>query len=876
MAWIRRGAVMIGLVVVLLVASMPVYLLFAGWRSFPPLVGELEVEGLVDEVEVRRDGYGIPVVHAANAWDLWFAQGHVHAQDRFWEMDVRRHVTSGRLSELFGSSQVETDAFLRTLGWRRAAEADLELLDDETLHMLEAYAAGVNAWMAGRRGTALSFEHAMLPLTGPLRYQPEPWTPADSVAWIRAMAWDLAGIDDDLVRARLSATDLGPGRSWTTLYPEPPGEHPAIIADGGSVRDGQWLANATHPPEDDPDGATGEDGGQQVDGESADDPDDAPIEPVIGEPDLELLAHTQRLLDLVPPMVGRGEGIGSNSWVVSGDRTASGAPLLANDPHLEPSQPSLWYQVGLRCRPVSEACPYDVTGFSFSGLPGVVIGHTDRAAWGFTNLSANAADLVIERLDGDHHHDGDELVEVTTRTETIRVAMGRDVTVTIQETGNGPLISDVSSDAREVAAGPLGDRRDRRAGGHEHAVALRWTALQPTPTVAAIPRFARLSDWDDLLEAAALFEVPSQNIVYADVDGRIGFVPAGRVPVRERHEPREPMAAWLDEHTLPRDVGDHERPWLLDPPDGVIVAANQPVLPRSDTPVLEDLPNMGHRAARIHDLLDTDRRLTVDDMLAIQLDTHNANAATLRRHLLAVTTDDVAVTQIQQVLVDWDGHDDVESSGAAAFNAVWRHVLALTFHDELPVWARPDGSARWWEVVRYLLERPASPWWDDLTTLEVTSRDDVLEAAMAEAHRELSERFTPDPTTWRWGAMHRLHLDHATFGASGIRPFEWILNRGPFEVAGGRDVVNATGWSAGDGYEVDAVPSMRMVVDLGDLDAGRWVQLTGQSGRPFHHHYADQAHLWARGDTVPLVHSDRAVRDVHWRVLTLTPPPDAP
>ncbi|MEX0706225.1 MAG: penicillin acylase family protein, partial [Nitriliruptoraceae bacterium] len=571
-------------------------------------------------------------------------------------------------------------------------------------------------------------------------------------------------------------------------------------------------------------------------------------------------------------LLGRGDGVGSNSWVVSGDRSASGAPMLANDPHLEPSQPSLWYQVGLRCRPVSDACPYGVTGFSFSGLPGVVIGHTDRAAWGFTNLAANAADLVIERLDGDHHLDGDQRVEVLTRTETIRVAMGSDVEITIRETANGPLISDVGDDARDIATGRLGDQRDRRAAGYEHAVALRWAALQPTPTVAAIPRFARLSSWDDLLQAAALFEVPAQNIVYADVDGHIGFTPAGRVPVRAGHQPRVPLAAWLDEHAEVRTVRDDERPWLLDPPDGSIVAANQPILPRGDAPVLEDTPNMGHRAARIHDLIDAGGRLTVDDMLAIQLDTLNANASNLRRHLLAVSSDDERVTVIQQVVGKWDGHDDTGAPGAAAFNAVWRHVLAQTFHDELPDWAHPDGAARWWEVVRHLLERPASPWWDDLTTLEVTTRDDVLEIAMAEAHRELEHRFSSDPATWRWGAMHRLELEHATFGASGIRPLEWILNRGPFEIAGGKDVVNATGWSASEGYEVDAVPSMRMVVDLGDLDAGRWIQLTGQSGRPFHHHYADQAHLWARGDTVPLVHSERALRDVHWRVLTLSPP----
>ncbi|MFP4635537.1 MAG: penicillin acylase family protein, partial [Nitriliruptoraceae bacterium] len=379
--------------------------------GMPTTSGELELDGLDAEVEVLRDQHGVPTLVASSADDLFYAQGFVHAQDRFWEMDFRRHVTAGRVAELFGSDQVETDRFVRTLGWRRVAEQELELLEDDTRAMLAAYAEGVNAWMAGRSGRALSLEHALLPLAGPSGYQPEPWDPVDSLAWLKAMAWDLrANLEDELERGRLSATELPGERDWRELFPPFDEQRfPPILPEGGELLDGAFVPNASEV--DDP---------TSVDTEVDPTPSAATL---AAHPGVDgALDAAQRALANSPALLGDGAGgaLGSNSWVVAPERSTTGTALLANDPHLGPSQPSLWYQVGLRCEPVSTDCPYRTVGFSFSGVPGIVIGHNDTVGWGFTNLGSDVADLFVERIDGDRYLTEEGWEPLEQRTETIR------------------------------------------------------------------------------------------------------------------------------------------------------------------------------------------------------------------------------------------------------------------------------------------------------------------------------------------------------------------------------------------------------------------------------------------------------------------------
>jgi penicillin amidase len=802
-------------------------------RSFPQLSGEIRLPGLAAPVTVHRDGYGIPHIYADTAADLLKAQGYVHAQDRFWEMDFRRKTTAGRLSEVFGASTLEIDKVVRTLGWRRTAEAELPLLRPETRQALTDYAAGVNAWMARHDGfAAKSLEYGVLELTNG-GYEPEPWTPADSLAWLKAMAWDLRSnmeseIDRALVAARL------PAERAKRLHPGYPFDrHRTIVTTPAA--DGE-----TEEPK----------GGRPVGAADA-------------------LARVADLVDTAPSLLGTAggdfAGIGSNSWVVGGAHTATGKPLLANDPHLGPRMPSIWYQAGLHCRKRSEACPYDVAGYTFAGLPGVVIGHNDKIAWGFTNLGPDVTDLYLERVKGDTVEVAGEWRPLQVRTERIEVAGGETVELEVRTTGHGPIVSGVLGDAREAVPGAAA-RLGEKAEGLE--VALRWTALDPGRTADAILLMNRAANFEEFREGAASFEAPAQNLVYADTAGNIGYQAPGKIPVRSKGDGTMPVPGWTGEYEWTGFIPFEKLPSVYNPPEGYIVTANNAVARPSEELFLTEDWSHGYRSQRIVDRIEQEKargKVTAETMRTLLMDDRNNLAPVLVPHLLRVGAPN-------DTLKGWDFGQGRDSAGAAYFNAVWKHLLARVFEDELTGATRPGGGDRWYEVVRGLLDQPDDPFWDDVRTSGAAeSRDDMLKAAMADADAELRERLGGDPAEWAWGDLHTLDLTHETFGTSGIAPVEWLFNRGPLRTAGGKDTVNATGWDATEGYQVDWVPSMRMVVDLADLDRSEWINLTGASGHAFHANYDDQAGLWADGRFTPMRFTEPAVRQAAADTLTLTP-----
>lgn len=838
-----RIALVLGLVLAFLVVITAGGLAWTIRRSYPQVDGRVAVEGLDADVEVVRDPYGIPTIYADTSHDLFYAEGYVHAQDRFWEMDFRRHVTSGRLAEWFGADQVDTDSFIRTMGWRRVAEQELPLLEPESRRLLEAYADGVNAYVAGRVAARLSLEHWLLGVVGP-DYVPEPWTPVDSLAWLKAMAWDLrSNLEEETARARLAG--VLPFQRLEQLYPTYPYDRNQPIVTAGSVQAEAWV-----PP-----------------------PGTGPALPTVSTAAwLPALAQVDsRMTSLAGVLGPAGSDVGSNSWVVSGSRTVSGLPILANDPHLEPAMPSTWYQVNLRCRAVTPLCPYDVGGFSFSGFPGVIIGHTSSIAWGFTNLAPDVSDLYIERVRGDEYETPEGFEPLTTRTETIHVAGGEPRTVTVRSTRHGPLISDPSPSYADLVAGIPG--LPPALGGSTYAVALRWTALDPGRTADAVFGINRASSWQQFRAAVRSFEVPAQNIVYADVGGNIGYQAPGRIPIRAGGDGRSPVAGWTGEFEWTGFVPFDALPFELNPEVGYIVTANQPVVGDDYPYLLSSDWAYGYRSQRIVELLDAAGRVDVAATQAMQLDTTNPNAQFLVP-LLPVVGGEEFYAQPRRLLDDWDYTQPADSAPAAYFNAFWRNLLEGTFHDELPEEDWPTGGDRWFEVVRQLWDDPEDPWWDDVTTADVVeTRDMVVAAALYDARDDLTRLLAKEPEEWEWGRLHKLELEHATFGASGIGPIEMIFNRGPIRVGGGSSIVSATSWDAAEGYEVTAVPSMRMVVDMGDLDGSSWVHLTGQSGHPYHANYVDQVDLWRDGRQLSWAWTPAAVDAATAHRLVLAPAP---
>ncbi|MEU9175037.1 penicillin acylase family protein [Streptomyces sp. NPDC048420] len=879
--------------------------------SFPQTKGSITLEGLSGPVDVKRDSYGIPQIYASSDADLFMAQGYVQAQDRFYEMDVRRHMTSGRLSEMFGKGQVDNDEFLRTLGWDRVAKEEYDTkLSASTKKYLQAYAKGVNAYLQGKSGKDISLEYAALGFEND--YKPAKWTPVDSVSWLKAMAWDLRGNMQDEIDRALMTSRLGP-KQIADLYPQYPYSRNQTIVQEGQYN--ELTGTFEQDGSSDNNGLSGS--GTSTSGSTGTSSSTSSSTSGTASSALQSqLSGLYDVLDDVPTAVGvNGQGIGSNSWVVAGSHTITGHPLLANDPHLSASLPSVWYQMGLHCRTVSSKCQYDVTGYTFAGMPGVVIGHNAKIAWGMTNSGVDVTDLYLEKLSGDGYLYDGRTKPFTTREETIKVAGGASKKIVVRETNNGPLLSDRSDELVKVGKKATVDNAapDR---GDGYGIALRWTALDPGTSMDAVFAMDKASNWSEFREAASLFDVPSQNLVYADATS-IGYTLPGRIPIRAKGDDGSiPAPGWDPRYRWTgKYIQQDELPYEYNPSRGYIVTANQAVVDKDKYPyTLTTDWGYGTRSQRITDLIEQKikggGKISTDDMRQMQLDNSSEIAKLLVPKLLKIDIKDKDVRQAQELLEGWDYTQDADSAAAAYFNAVWRNILKLAFGNKLPkelrvkgqcLWvdpidttgpadetdkvrecgqrdadqAQPDGGDRWFEVVRNLMDDENSDWW---TTpkgggdrLKATNRDQLFERAMIDARWELTAKLGKDIDTWSWGRLHRLFLKNQTLGTDGPGFLQYMLNRGPWKLSGGEATVNATGWNAAGGYGVVWVPSMRMVVNLGDLDKSKWINLTGASGHAYSAHYTDQTGKWVKGELLDWAFSDDAVDKSTSDTLVLKP-----
>jgi penicillin amidase len=849
----------VGLVIVLLVG------LVAGagaiaWitgRALPQTSGTLRLTGLEAPASIRRDVNGIAQISASTPHDLFLAQGFLHAQERMWQMEVWRHISSGRLAELFGPGSIDDDRFIRTLGWRVAAERDLALLRPETRAVLDAYAAGVNAWLDGNRDRlGLAFI-----VTGA---DPEPWTALDTLAWGKVQAWNLGGNMGSEVFRYLADARLGDPARTDELFPTRE-FGPTIVA--GTV---------------DGDADTG-DTARALDRTA----------PSLTATQAAAWAHVAGLGDALLATAGldtaggglaSSHGIGSNDWVVAPSMSSTGGALLANDPHLGISMPSVWFINGLHCAPVTDACPYDVAGVTFPGVPGVVLGHNARIAWGATNVEPDVQDLVIETLDPTDPNrylgPGQTPRSFITRTERIEVKGGEPVDITIRETVHGPILNDVDE---RLEGAPL--------------MALRWTSTSPDSgpdrTVESFLKLMVATDFPSFREALAGYVAPAQNFVYADVDGHIGYQMPGVIPIRSDPDDRglRPVDGADGSGEWTRRIPYDELPSALDPEDGWIVSANNAVTDETYPYFIGAEFDPGYRAERIIDLINDYGQdgLTVPEMGAIQNDTAPLRARDIVELLGDVSPATADGSIIAQRIQDWDGACVVDSRGCAAYMAWEYRVLRAIFDDELGPLARDYiGSPFAWVALEGGLADPEWSWWDDTTTPDVRETvETVVAGAMDAAGNELRAAFG-DPDGWTWGHLHTATFQEATIGTSGIGPLEWYFNAGPVTVGGADGAVQASYYRLGRAYPdpqdpefepvgidrlftVTNLPSYRLTIDMSDLDGARIVITTGQSGQPFDRHYTDQIDAWRTGGTLPLPFTPAAIEAATVATLTLEP-----
>jgi penicillin amidase len=797
------------LVIVLIVGLAGVgYGYFTVRRSWPQTDGKLQVEGLQAEVTVIRDSWGIPHIYATTPHDLFMAQGYVHAQDRFWQMEFWRRIGSGRLSEILGKSSLGSDRFIRTLGWHRTAAQELELLDGELREVLEAYAQGVNAYLSSHQGR-LGLEFAILGLTG-VDFEPEPWTPLHTLTWAKVMAWDLSGnMDAELLRASL-ATRLGTERleDLTRYYPH---NHPVIVTnplEGATLRAVPQAAWTTH-------------------------------------------------------VLGQGEGIGSNNWVVAGSRTETGMPLLADDPHLGIQMPSIWYEIGLHCEPVGPDCPYNVVGSSFASAPGVILGHNERIAWGVTNLGPDVQDLFIERINpanpNQYEFEGEWLDMEVIREEIGVAGQDEPEVVFARVTRHGPIINDVVGGAEE--AWSFGWQ----------PLALSWTALQPGTLMRSVLLLDRAGNWEDFRTALSYWDVPSQNFVYADVEGNIGYQAPGRIPIRASGDGSVPMPGWTGEGEWIDEIPFEELPRAFNPPEGYIVTANNAVVGPEYPYFLSMDWAPGYRAQRIVDLIEATPTLSIADFQRIHGDSSPVWAQEVLPYVQGLSSSEPRVAEALDLLRAWDGRAVRDSAGAVLFAAFQLHATDLIFGDELGPELLPQARPAVMNAMPGLLAEAESPWFDDLATPQVETRDEILLHAVAAAVEELSGTLGQNMARWSWGDLHTATFANQSLGQSGIGPVEALFNRGPVPVDGTLATVNNTSYRPSQPYGVAVVPSYRQIVDLADFNRSLSMHTTGQSGHPFHTHYDDMIDPWRNIEYHPMLWARDGVDADAQGVLVLEP-----
>lgn len=840
-------------------------------RPLPTMDGTIRLSEFSSTVTIERDARGIPTITAETDADLMRAQGYVHAQDRFFEMDYRRHVTSGRMAELVGNvpAAIEADRVIRTLGWRKVAEEEWSLISQESRDLLTAYTEGVNAYLKSREASELGVEYTILGLQAQTP-EIERWQPVDSLAWLKAMAWDLKNnYEDELDRAK-AYQSLGDADRVEQLYPPYPIDKNAPIVAGPNAPKDPIVPL---PNGEQKDSAMGNFADTQV---------------------LAALASAQKAVQAIPQQIAGGEGTGSNSFVISGKHTDTGKPILANDPHLGVSQPSVWHQMALKCKAKNDNCTFDVSGFSFAGMPGIVIGHNDKLSWGLTNTGADVTDFFLERLtdDGEGYLRGGDTEKLETRTETIKVAGEEEgIPLEIRSTLHGPIVSDVLGGLPEVSTLPV--PAGSPSAGSGYAVSLAWTALQPGRTMDAVFAIGRAKTEAEVHAAAATFEVPAQNIVWATTDGDYGYVMPGKIPVRgavsdavipaDGTWPRpgwDPAYDWLDY------LSGDQLPRVTNPEEGFIVTANQPILAPGQRPFLGKDFDYGYRSQQLRGRISADiaagTPITTEMAQQYMLDNSNPFAKVLMPAILRLDITDPFITEAIDLLREWekDGYSqDADSPGAAYFSAVWAHLVSRTFDDDLPDTLNLGNNSKTLAIMTDLMDDPQSVWWDDRTTVNVReTRDEILTQALTKARYELTNVQGKDSNRWNWGSLHKFHPQHALLGGEDVpAPVRWLVNPAPVEVSGGSSIVNATGWKilAGQGerfdYQVTSGPSMRMVADMSNLDNSTWVNLTGNSGHPASPHYTDQIDAWATGEYYPWPFTPDAVTKAATNTLKIEP-----
>ena len=766
--WIRRIGLILVCLIFLAVGAGYIWFQYAIKKSQPQLAGEVSVSGITEIVEIIRDAYGVPHIYARNEPDLFFALGYAMAQDRMWQMDFYRRLGQGRLSEIFGETFVETDRYFRLLsaaGINKQIPKDLSFLP-------AAFADGVNAYLVNRRGR-LSMEFKLL------RYEPEPWRPEDYLAILKVVNWGLSeGWNVDLVAGKI-LEKVG-AEKFREIFPVYPGSPPIIIpkenAISSKIADNLWTA---------------------------------PI-------------SLEKLVD-IPARAA------SNNWVVSGAKTVSGKPILANDPHLSLTNPSFWWEGHIVCPTIN------VFGYSVPGVPGIAMGHNRHVAWGVTNVMVDDVDFFIEKINPDNPRQylyKGKWEDMQMAAETIRVKGKDPVETEILLTRHGPILNTISE------------------GADARAVAAKWAFNEGLQPARAVYLLAKARDIDDVKNALQYWELPSQNFVFADTNGNIGYWCCATVPLRAKGDGFLPVPGWTGDYDWQGYLPFDQRPHIINPEKGFFATANNKIEIENYEQFISHYYEPIDRITRIHQFLNSNKKLSIEDMQQMQQDVYCVLASELTPKIVEVlgqNSSDSDVQNVKKILSQWNFIMEPDSVAACLFEMIYRNVMEIIFKDELG----EELFKKYLETgvfppraIRSLFRNGKSEWFDDVGTPEKETMKESLEKSVLQTIRQLKKEFGNDQSKWTWGKVHTLTFEHP-LGEK--KPLNHLFNIGPFTVGGNHLTINKGQYPYDSPYRVTVGPSYRMLVDFSNMNDSQHVLPTGESGQLGSVYYKDQVNLYLNG-----------------------------
>ena len=827
--WLARVIASVAGVLVLVALGVLGWLYSVAYSALPQLDGKLQVPGLTASVTVLRDDHGIPTVDATSLDDLFFAQGYVTAQDRLFQMDGMRRFAAGELAEVVGPDALKHDRQQRILGMRMAARKTIETISADDRSRLEAYARGVNAFIESH-GDHLPIEFRLL------HYSPKPWSSEDSALIGAYMVQELSTTPQQaLVREKVLAR-LGP-------------ELTADLYVNSSWRDRRpTVARPTLKQDTDDDDSESDSSVAKLVGWENPAPSEPVLHGVLFELEQSKRAQTRLRERVADFFANRPLVLGSNDWVISGAHTVSGKPLLSNDMHLGHQMPNLWYEAHLRCG--SPACRnLDVAGVTLPGYPYVIVGHNQRIAWGFTNVGPTIEDAYVETFDENGQYltpEGWKSPEL--RHEVIHVKGQPDVALEVAVTRHGPIITEL-------------------VPGETRKLALRWTLYDGVRN----PFFAVNSaqNWSQFVRGFSEFDAPGQNVVYADVDGNIGYHATGKIPIRASGDGSLPENGSDNVHEWTGYVPFDKLPSVFNPPSGIIATANSRITPDNYPYSISAEWEAPWRSVRIYRILESGKKFSATDMLALQTDIYSdLDRILAEKFVYAIDHAKQASVRVKaaaEILRQWDGRMTADSAAPTIAVRGREELVRLLLEPKLgpaPADSEQEKATLSWKSYEWLMD---TVWLENVVQhqpkrwLPGTSPnyDELLTAAVESA--VTAPKVPANLNAWKWGSFNPVEIQHPILGRVPVLR-RWSAP-GVREQSGSQFTVKAVSRTHG--------PSERMTVDLSDLDHSTLNLVTGEAGNFLSPYYLDQWKAWYQNSTFAWPFSQPVVQkaSVHRLVL---------